>query len=759
MREMGELAFLLLLFLLGSPPTAALEWPPRILRLFPEVSRAAQRFSAEGASNFSVFQVDAHTLYVGARDAIYALTLGSISQRPKKISWMVLKDHRDSCTQKGKKEAECQNFIRILQFVNQSHLLVCGTFAFDPRCGYIKLSDFRSVEHMESGRGRCPFEPLQPSTAIMADGALYVATVGNFLGTEPLISRDTRNPAEVIRTVISMTWLNDPEFVASAFVREGKDGEDDKIYFFFTETAREYDFYEKVKVARVARVCKGDLGGQKTLQKRWTTFLKAQLYCSDPKSGTVFNILRDVVTLPALDGAWNATIFYGVFAAQGREESGSAVCTYSMEAVRRAMEGHFKEFRRECDKWTRLTPSDVPHPRPGACVTSSTEGIGSSLALPDRVLTFVRDHPLMDELVLPLDNAPVLVVPGARYLRLAIHRVASLSGQEHHVLYLGTEDGRVHKAVRIGPRLSLLEDLHLFAEPQPVRNLQLHQNWLYVASDTEVTQIPTSTCHAYKTCQDCLLSRDPACAWSRELGACREHHGQAGLIQDLAAVNVLTLCPTGKKEVPSMVEVPVLPSARVVLPCNPRSSWSRCEWQMPSQDASAYVIRRDGLELFAAGAATALGEYMCRCVESGVGGVVASYHLVSGSPGILSTVKSAERSYGVLVGLLCFVLGVAVSGGCLLLYERRRRERLRRELLCRERNGLDLMPSTATSCSHEPQTPSSPEDERHPLATGKKNGGSGLNGFPHYVNEMDSADQARIYLTGVPLAKCDETSI
>lgn len=56
-------------------------------------------------------------------------------------------------------------------------------------------------------------------------------------------------------------FLNaDPEFVSSAFIQEDKEynpsGEDDKIYFFFTEVAKEYDFYTKVKVPRVARVCK-----------------------------------------------------------------------------------------------------------------------------------------------------------------------------------------------------------------------------------------------------------------------------------------------------------------------------------------------------------------------------------------------------------------------------------------------------------------------------------------------------------------------
>lgn len=122
------------------------------------------------------------------------------------------------------------------------------------------------------------------------DGVLYAATVNNFLGTQPIISRATGSPAGLIRTDTSVEWLNgelvaagsswradeaspraepradgspslppflpEPEFVASAFIRESRHGDNDKIYFFFTETAREYDFYEKVKVPRVARVCK-----------------------------------------------------------------------------------------------------------------------------------------------------------------------------------------------------------------------------------------------------------------------------------------------------------------------------------------------------------------------------------------------------------------------------------------------------------------------------------------------------------------------
>lgn len=37
---------------------------------------------------------------------------------------------------------------------------------------------------------------------------------------------------------------------------DSPDGDDDKVYLFFSENAVEYDFYTKVKVSRVARVCK-----------------------------------------------------------------------------------------------------------------------------------------------------------------------------------------------------------------------------------------------------------------------------------------------------------------------------------------------------------------------------------------------------------------------------------------------------------------------------------------------------------------------
>lgn len=62
----------------------------------------------------------------------------------------------------------------------------------------------------------------------------------------------------------------------------------------------------------------------------------------------------------------------------------------------------------------------------------------SSLSLPDRVLTFIRDHPLMDQPVSPPGGRALLVTPDMAYVRVVARREAGLSGKEYDVLYLGT---------------------------------------------------------------------------------------------------------------------------------------------------------------------------------------------------------------------------------------------------------------------------------------------------------------------------------
>lgn len=56
-----------------------------------------------------------------------------------------------------------------------------------------------------------------------------------------------------------LSLFAEPSFVFADVIREGLnrvEGEDDKIYFFFTEVSVEYEFFGKLLIPRVARVCK-----------------------------------------------------------------------------------------------------------------------------------------------------------------------------------------------------------------------------------------------------------------------------------------------------------------------------------------------------------------------------------------------------------------------------------------------------------------------------------------------------------------------
>lgn len=55
-----------------------------------------------------------------------------------------------------------------------------------------------------------------------------------------------------------------------------------------------------------------DIGGDKVLQKKWTTFLKAQLVCSQP-GHFPFNVINHAFALLRQDGRAD---FYAVFTSQ-----------------------------------------------------------------------------------------------------------------------------------------------------------------------------------------------------------------------------------------------------------------------------------------------------------------------------------------------------------------------------------------------------------------------------------------------------------
>ncbi|KAJ8382446.1 hypothetical protein SKAU_G00032240 [Synaphobranchus kaupii] len=667
-------------------------------------------------SNFSTFLMDPSTgtLYLGARDAILAVDSSSLRQKHTQIIWNVPEDKQQSCVGKGKTEGDCHNYIRLLEFVADGRIYACGTYAFDPQCAVINMLDF-SLERaedgsvrMETGKGKCPFEPSQHYTAVMADGVLYAATTSNFLGTLFDISRATGSEGERIRTEQSINWLSDPEFVSSSFIKERSDtGDDDKIYFFFTEVAKEYDLYTKVKVSRVARVCKGDVGGMKTLQKRWTTFLKAQLVCEDRASGQRYNILTNVFTKEHRPGDPSSTQFYGIFTSQWEREELSAVCMYSLADINKVMAGSFKELKKNCENW--MNPDPIPNPRPGQCITRALKAAGfeSSLKLPDKVLTFVRDHPLMENSVV---SAPLLVRRGITYTRIAVTLTPTANSDQGSaaVLLLGTDRGELHRVSVVGQNATLLQEVPLFTAQEPVNNILLYQDQALVGSPLSLARVAAEGCGVYPTCEECARAQVLGCKWSLKEGTCTPI--LIGPLQ-VESEDALKLCDTGEARcAPVLKELRVVEGLRVLLPCvqvSPRP----CHWEYPPDRHT----RQHHAHLEVTVTTASLGSYTCYCEEGRRDGPAcrrATYTLTLEGPQVGVSVSLAGSRQVVAVYLFCFMAGVVFGGFLLHLFRKRRGIRHAPE------KGRDLLPSSDT-----PQSPSSTSllSEGVPL-TEKRNG-------------------------------------
>ncbi|XP_036974025.1 semaphorin-4D isoform X2 [Acanthopagrus latus] len=569
-------------------------------------------------------------LYVGAREAIFELSRKNVTVKNNKVQWKVAENSMTMCTLKGKsKEKDCLNYIRVLQVVDDERLYVCGTHAFQPQCNYLNLADFSLGDQPEDGRGKCSFDPSQSFTTVMVDGELYSGTAYNFLGSEPIISRYSPSQS-LLRTEYSTSWLNEPSFVFADVIREGTnrvDGEDDKIYYFFTEVSVEYEFFGKLLIPRVARVCKGDLGGQRTLQKKWTSFLKAKLVCSMPELNFVFNVVHDVFILKGTD--WRDTVIYGVFTSQWGNVGLSAVCAYNMTAVEEVFsKGKYMQkatVEQSHTKWVRYN-GITPSPRPGACINNQMrkQNISSSLHLPDKTLQFVKDHPLLEDPVLPIGNGPRLITKDVNYTQIVVERVRALDKNIYDVIFTGTDKGVLHKSVVFEGDVHIVEEIQLLKNSESIKNLLLSSETrsLYAGSDSGVVQSPTAFCGRYLSCDDCVLARDPHCAWDPHTGACvnifdvpSQRHRR--LIQSMNGD--ADRCPSvSGRSLKDYQSVTVKPGSSAELSCVVQSNLAQVMWKsngsVLTEASRFHLIGESGLLIYSV-APEDQGHYECWSVE------------------------------------------------------------------------------------------------------------------------------------------------
>ncbi|KAK1790808.1 hypothetical protein P4O66_014664 [Electrophorus voltai] len=659
-------------------------------------------FREQGVWNYStmLLREDLGLLILGARESIFALELTNITHKMAMVKWEVTSEMQDKCSRKGKNlEIECQNYIRVLHRMSDGRMYVCGTNAFSPTCDIMR---------------------------VRIDGELFSATSINFLGSEPVMMRSSVEP---VRTEFKTSWLNEPTFIGMEHIAEGQqnpEGDDDKMYLFFIETAVEYDFYNKLEVSRVARVCKvryrsssactkplavaaslhvrirsisrpwtcrfvkfraamptgqyclqtgqlwrafllwvtfplltpfqNDMGGQRTLQRKWTSFVKARLDCPVRDTSLPF-LIQDVFRF--CPGDWRTCVFYAVFTPQADTSYYSAVCAYKVSDIREVFsEGKFKipvTVETSFVKWVMYS-GELPFPRPGACINNEARqrGYHKSLDLPDKTLQFIRDKPLMDQAVQPVTDGPLLVKKGAAFTRIVVANATALDGSSHEVMFIGTESGSVLKAVNYDGEMVIIEELQVFQHSEPIKILRLSHE-LYAGSEVGAAQIPLSSCGHYGSCLDCVLARDPYCGWDLAAERCTaissvhpDAHSEKANVLDVISNNFLSRSQSGDSKpqrrerypLPSTgyvtrwsfifcdkfrsgkaANVSFLPGFSVKLLCQPGSNLAQLQWHVdghPIVNSNTHHIHRDGLIILNA-SASAAGRYTCTSVESSRG--------------------------------------------------------------------------------------------------------------------------------------------
>uniref|UniRef100_A0A8C2WBG8 Semaphorin 7A (JohnMiltonHagen blood group) n=1 Tax=Cyclopterus lumpus TaxID=8103 RepID=A0A8C2WBG8_CYCLU len=375
-------------------------------------------------------------------------------------------------------------------------------------------------------------------------------------------------------------WMYDkPTFISVSWVKRREDPDNEKIYIFFREKNSDQNPEADPWISRVARVCKVDEGGSKRFfQNMWTSFLKARLVCGFPEESLYFNRLQDIYVMHAED--WKDTRVYALFTLFTSSWNSTAVCIYSIGMIEELFENStFKGYNK-----------DVPKPRPGT----------------------------------------VTCVPFNHQINEACIHKGILNG-----IPCAARCWQLCLCQPIG-EIIFLTIIYLYAIIICVSPCA--QKKLVVGFPEKVSIMDLQRCHEYnKSCADCVLARDPYCAWATL--------GSSPSPEDLWTVH----------------SVP--PTVPFYLSCPIDSYHAVYTWEHEDQSSPCLQMQSNCLHLIPAMAHENYGGYECVSKEKDYRKVVKSYHLTEQI--IQDTNENTERmnyASAAMPQKAWITLGLAVLG-------------------------------------------------------------------------------------------------
>lgn len=469
---------------LKDTPTLGSKNTPRLLHK--DITSGGFEYPEYQNHSVFLYQVDSEELYVGGTDFVLRIDVNDYHI----IETFPLKTVGHQQCQEG----SCENVITVIERFQDS-LFVCGTNGQKPQCWKLFCSvNNQSYEIVESyeGTGISPFVHTQNSLSLTVEGDLYAAAPLDADGSSLQFRRKAGS-----RTNVWMydSWVTEPTFISASWVERTDDPDNEKIYIFFREKNSDHNPDADPWISRIARVCKVDEGGSKRFfQNIWTSFLKARLVCGFPEESLYFNRLQDIYVLHAED--WHDTRVYALFSSSWNS---TAVCIYSIAMIEEIFENStFKGY----DK-------DIPKPRPGTCVTNSR-------SLPRATVNIVKDHPEMTDWVHSVHYTAPFYVSSNNYTKIAVDQVQAADQHTYNVLLLATDSGKIHKVLEAGAEPFIISETQL-SNSSTIQAMKLDskKKKLVVGFSNKISIVDLQRCQEYNdSCAECVLARDPYCAWT-----------------------------------------------------------------------------------------------------------------------------------------------------------------------------------------------------------------------------------------------------
>ncbi|XP_062897754.1 semaphorin-7A [Mobula hypostoma] len=632
-----ELLLLGHLLILGSA-----ERVPRLK--FAPTDQPRVKFESPARSSVGYHDEKSDTLYLGSTGSVYLLqfTDADVSQTPIPLS---LDDNtRKKCQSKVSASQElCENVITVIQRVNKTTIIICGTYAGSPKCWFLPNNRTQLASDKEGrqiivqdGRDITPSVPRQRPITITVGEDLYSA-----------ISSTSQNSGSIQRSYGWMKhlksedkWFQNPTFVGSAWIQM-TDRNKDEVYFFFRETNGSTALDGEPYRAYVGRVCKIDEGGSKTAgQDSFTTFLKARLICGFPTESRLFNKIEDAFVLHAEDDPKNSMV-YGVFSSLWNS---TGICAYSQSDIEQA-------FRNP--KLKGFTGNLPGGQRPGTCIKVT----------PPKVIQAIRSFPEIEAPIYPFLNHPLYVMKHNNYTRITADRVKGANQDVYHVLFLGTGNGKIHKVLLNSGKSFIISELSPFTAEAPVSIMTLDSSMghLYVGTPVEMVRLPLANCADYgSTCVQCVAARDPYCGWNRTSGECVAvprtlSVTDSDVVQNIDQLNV-SVCD-GASDVVVLSEEPteliISSGAYLYLPCPVKSYHAVYTWSY-NKDQFTCTIKDGSCPLMFNGEVPVRkGLFKCTAIEDGLREELAAYKVTLNKG---STLGLERTAFILILTVLCYLL-------------------------------------------------------------------------------------------------------